>query len=224
MSDDHHKHDRRHDDHWRIKMEEDVSNLTGKVAGMESEIRGLSNSIKNLGQTVMSSIDEQRRNTRTPWGVIFSGIGVLVMIVGGIIGALGSGYVRDLDGLETAITKIQSNRVSWEDPVQNEAIKEVRAQLANLSSTLQREMGALDKAAKSNIEALDQRFQREIALLTKAKSHKIEQAMGIITEIQEWVLNHEGDVGRINAAQSERINGLERVLYCDKKKLGGLNG
>ena len=75
-------------------------------------------------------MDRQRDMHKPQWQVIFGALTLAVIVLGGFI----SGYVRDLNRIESNVDTIRSHRMSAADPVQDGAIADLQQEILDIRS------------------------------------------------------------------------------------------
>lgn len=110
---------------WRTRIDEDVRGLSERMAGVESGMTNLSRGVDRLTHAFESSSNKQQELSRTRWPVVFGVLG----LVGVLMGAGLSGYIRDLNRIESNLKTVQTKRISANDPAQNLRLTELERRM-----------------------------------------------------------------------------------------------
>jgi hypothetical protein len=171
-----------------------------KLAALTAEVEGLQREVHALASQVQGIADRLASAGRTQWSALASWAGIILAIVGGVGGAILSGYTRDQGRLEGAVgtldmARIDAARESGGTQEKVHAVEDrtlrnrdrIEAASKELDDKLQREMRLIDETTRSQLEALDHRMQNEVALMIAAQTQKIEQ-LGERFDVQEsWI-------------------------------------
>jgi hypothetical protein len=113
------------DEEWRGRIDTDMHKFGERLVGVESGVSALGRSFDKFSHSFDATVQRQQELQKTRWPLVF---GVLSLVVV-VIGAFMSGYLRDLNRIEADVLKIQSHRISENDPVQDTVINDNRAEI-----------------------------------------------------------------------------------------------
>lgn len=106
------------DSRWRNKVDNDISNLSERMAGVESSMINLGHGVERLNATLDRSISEQHASQKPEWKTYISG-GALIL---GIVMMVGAGYVRDLEEVKTNVK--DNSQQTFSNTIDNATFKE----------------------------------------------------------------------------------------------------
>lgn len=132
------------DANWRAHVDSQLSDLakastslSERFAGLESTVVSAFKRIDTLADSLSVQAAQQRPQYST-W------IGFAALVLS-IVGLGTSGYVRDLERIESDVDYISKDRVSFADPVQDAAIAEIRRDMKSFVDNLHRELDQSEK-------------------------------------------------------------------------------
>jgi hypothetical protein len=145
---------------WRNEIDKDVRDLSGRMAGVETGMKGLANSFDLFRSDFNSHQQTQQERNKPPWGILLGSASLTVVVFSAILTGIMGGYIRDLTRVEGDVSAIQGNRVSWADPVQNSELKSLRKDQDDLRKTVthyQRDATYGEGAQAEQIKGLQRR-------------------------------------------------------------------
>ena len=114
---------------WRERIDNDVRTLSNDVAGVKAEIRGLADGFNRFSKSFENVALRQQEAAKPNYIVVFGISTIGITIVLALIGGWTSGYLRDLNRVESQVEQIRSDRVSKHDPEQYARIEDVEAEI-----------------------------------------------------------------------------------------------
>ena len=88
-----------------IELRQQVAQHTAQIEGVQNEISSLARAMHSFVDRLESKID---RIGTPKLGVMAAWATVLIIVVGGVAGMIGAGYVRDLNRVEAQVTLMQA--------------------------------------------------------------------------------------------------------------------
>jgi hypothetical protein len=135
---------------WRERIDADVKTLGERLVSVEVGISNLGRTLDRIYQSFENNAQNQRDMQKTQWPVIFGVLSLVLIIVGGV----GSGYLRDQNRIEKDVTMIKNNRISANDPVQDQRLHRLEQEVLGLQG---REHAILQSGAElaNTVEAME---------------------------------------------------------------------
>jgi hypothetical protein len=116
------------DEQWRGQIDGDVRNMGERLVGVEAGISALARNFDKFSHSFEATVERQNDLQKTRWPLVFGVLSLVVVVLGAFL----SGYLRDLDRIENDVLKIQSNRISKNDPVQDVYIRDNRSEVESM--------------------------------------------------------------------------------------------
>ena len=164
---------------WRERIEADFRELTADVRGLQTGVANLGTAFDKFTHRYDTNAAESRMSHQTQWPVIFAGLTLVVIILGGFMKVSLAGYVRDLNRIEESVLTIQGNRTSLADPVQDEKLKDIQEEIVAMRlqehTTLRGDAIMHERVAENTrtiddrYERIDERLKREIVVHDKIR-------------------------------------------------------
>lgn len=197
-------------------MHEDLAGLSSRVASVESDIKNLASGVVSLQRSVDKMSEQISAGKKTDWAVVGTWAGLVVTVLT-VVGALSVFPLKD--GLYELKRNQRHHESLHSHPAAQVQFEELmksyegaREALKQQDTYLQREMRDLDSGIKNElvarIESLDTVLQREMRLLIDS----LDQQQAITNRQVNRLIELIKIAGAVNAAQQERLNGLERTL------------
>ena len=117
---------------WRERIDNDVRTLSNDVAGVNAEIRGLADGFNRFSKSFENVALRQQEAAKPNYIVVFGISTIGITIVLALIGGWTSGYLRDLNRVESQVEQIRSDRVSKHDPEQYARIEDLEAEVLGI--------------------------------------------------------------------------------------------
>ena len=114
---------------WRERIDNDVRNLSNDVAGVKAEIKGLADGFNRFSKSFENVALRQQEAAKPNYVVVFGISTIGITIVLALIGGWTSGYLRDLNRVESQVEIIRSNRISQNDPKQDSRLDDVESEI-----------------------------------------------------------------------------------------------
>lgn len=171
-------------------------------ARQDAAIEGLTQEVNRMAQAVESIAMRVSSDARTNWPVLLSAGGLILGIFAAIFGALGSGYVRDLDRMQDTIQSV--HRAASE-----------HVMLPGHAPTILLTNGNRDLLERSRDE-LDS-LSKEFHSHTRTPAHQVAGAeiSGLKLELSTLSQARDGLI-RQTIEQAGRIEALERIVFKDR--------
>ena len=118
----------KHND-WRERIDKDVRILSNDVAGVKAEIKGLADGFNRFSKSFENVALRQQEIAKPNYIVVFGMATLGITILLALIGGWTSGYLRDLNRVETQVEVIRSDRVSKNDPKQDSRLDDVESEI-----------------------------------------------------------------------------------------------
>ena len=118
----------KHND-WRERIDKDVRSLSSDVAGVKAEVKGLADGFNRFSKSFESVALRQQEAAKPNYIVVFGISTIGITIVLALIGGWTSGYLRDLDRVESQVELIRGNRLSQNDPKQDSRLDDIEAEI-----------------------------------------------------------------------------------------------
>ena len=204
---------------WKENIEADVRHMGERLAGVEAGIRSLGQNFDRFSHAFESSTARQSELQKTQWPVVFGVLGLVAVVAGGFL----SGYLRDLNRVESSVAAIQSHRTSEADAPQD-------ARLEYLTD----KMREIDKRDGETVQALirhtsdghPRRVEEQIIELRRDMTHmsneldsvrlanprQDQQLLDLNAEMLNSKREEHNDMTR-DASAIERIRALERQVF-----------
>ena len=215
---------------WRDRIDADLRaqrtdmhNLGERVAGVESGITNLGRSFDRFSRSFEDSKNLQQESQKTRWPVVFAGIGVVLVIIGGF----SQGYLRDLNRVEGQVSKIQAKRVSAKDPVQDARLAELEGEIRLIRAEEQKILQR-DADSSARIDVMMQHRHEIIEHTRDGHPHRIEKELhDLQDDLKEFkadakaTLARELAVGRDTHAEmmgvmDNKLDSLEKVVEANR--------
>ncbi len=169
---------------WQTKVDSDIGSLAERMAGVESAMKNIGLRLGELVKVFDRHALMQQESTKTPWGLIIGSFTLMVVIVGGLMGAFSSGYIRDIERIEATQLRggdrIYLHETKSGHPALTEKVDMSLKITDDLDESLQREMRLLNDTINTKVEALDKRIQREIELVSLAQQERTKSLERIV--------------------------------------------
>jgi hypothetical protein len=158
------------------------------------------------GQT--REVTPNANNGVARWGVLASWSGIILALVFGIGGAIGSAFALALQDTRLAVKGLQERELvnARDSGALTERIINHGASLRTLDETLQREMRLLDQAMEAKLVELDERLQAEIGRWADISKEEREELRRLVERIEAY----QNSTRERNADQDARIRALEK--------------
>lgn len=191
--------------------DERVATVETQVSALHGDFSELKKQVSHLADVVTRGFARINEGSKTNWAMIFGSMSILLII----IGFIGSGYVRDINRVEEGGKALLEARIQSLGVVSNlqTRVQASEDSIDKLDVTLQREMRLLDSATDAEIEALAERIHKENELTGRANDIQLTEIRRRLGSIEAWQKTHDSRVVGLNAAQWERIKGLEREVF-----------
>lgn len=225
----------------RKQTADEVHNVWNAVDDLRTDVSSIKSSQASLiakFDQVFEMFRQINGDRKTPWGIIISGIGVLIMLAMAVGGAaLAPLYLNDSHqslklsevtyDLRTRISEMR-REVELGDQRSRDRQTEVRDEIKLLDVTLQREMRDLDQVQVARLESLDRTLQREIGMnqdLQDAKRDAINERLSSNGKEHDLLIKPRLDLldertRELETKYAERLSALEAVL----KRVTGQKG
>jgi hypothetical protein len=204
---------------WKENIEADVRHMGERLAGVEAGIRSLGQNFDRFSHAFESSTARQTELQKTQWPVVFGVLGLVAVVAGGFL----SGYLRDLNRVESDVTAIQGNRISKEDAPQNARLKILTSEIEKIHM---RDNEALQALIKHTSDGHPRRVEEQVNELRRDLGHmtnELDRVMladprqdEVLRSLQEQAKHlredREADLTR-DASAIERIRSLERRVF-----------
>jgi len=161
------------------ELRSDLRQQGERLAGVEAGITNLGRSFDHFSRSYEEHARSQRESNKTQWPIVFSVLGLVVVIAGGFL----SGYLRDLERVENNVVAIDTKletRVSDQDPSQNVRLSDLEAEILGI---------------------------RENEHATFAKDAQNAAAVSTLKELRREFINHarDGHPQRVEAMLNDRM-------------------
>lgn len=225
----------------RKQTADDFHNVWNAVDELRTDVSSIKSSQASLVakfDQVFEMFRQINGDRKTPWGIIISAIGVLIVMVTAIGGAaLAPLYLSDSHqaskqaeenyDIRARIADIR-REAEVADGRSRERQAEVRSELKLLDVTLQREMRDLDKVQIARLESLDRTLQREIGMnqeLQDAKRDAINEKLSSNGREHDLLIKPRLDsiderTRALETKYAERLSALEAALKRDAGQKG----
>ena len=107
---------------WRKQIDDDVKNLIGTVAGLESGMKSMVNRFDVVIEDFKVHGAQLRSIQQPKWGIVIAGFTLTFVVMSSIFSAVFIGYIRDVNRIDSDLRAVSSKRISEQDPVQTQAI------------------------------------------------------------------------------------------------------
>jgi hypothetical protein len=208
---------------WQEKIDTEVSSLGERVAGINSTMQGINKGLGDLVKSFNIHNQLQQEATKPPYMFFIGAITLVVIVVGGIIGAFSSGYVRDITRIEATQLReanhVYLHEVTFGHPALTQKVDMLLTKTDNLDISLQREMRLLNDTITVRINELDKRLQREMELREKVFRVTVEDIKYRIRSVSKWQENYDNIATEIHATQKENLRALEREVFGNRRKV-----
>jgi len=207
-------------------------NLEPRVTALETSITSLTEDVRSLGRSLERYADSTTTqitelsskfsaSQKTPWGVLASWAGVVLVIVG----MAGSSFIKDILDIEDRVGVIEKNYlehvmtqghpalIARVDSIERDILRgdasskerhlEQAEAIKNLDIVLQREMRLLDETTQAELLALDQRLQLEMALLDSIVEERVNGHTNVLKERLEAAKE---ELEKVREEQSRRTS------------------
>lgn len=225
----------------RKQTADEVHNVWNAVDDLRTDVSSIKSSQASLVakfDQVFEMFRQINGDRKTPWGIIISAIGVMVLMVTALGGAaLAPLYLNDSHqslkqseanyDLRARISELKRETELGDSRSQNRQT-EVRDEIKLLDVTLQREMRDLDQVQVARLESLDKTLQREIGMnqdLQDAKQAAINKQLISNGKEHDLLIKPRLDslderVRALETKYAERISALEAIV----KRVTGQKG
>ena len=200
---------------WRDRIDTDVRNLSERIAGVEAGIDSLGRSFDKFSHAFENSIERQGELQKTRWPIVFGVLTLVLVVIGGFM----SGYLRDLNRIENAVSKIQSKRWSENDPVQDARLNDVEKEVISIRANEHQILE--DNAVMMSLLELEQvQHERVRSHIEDGHPRRVEALIDILSmkmstlesNIEERIDTKLGYFAKSLDNVSNRINRLEEAL------------
>jgi hypothetical protein len=140
-------------DNWRERIDTDVRGLSEDVAGVKAEVKGLANSFDNFSVAFERISLKQQEFSKPNYIVVFGISTIGITIVLALIGGWTSGYLRDLNRVESQVEVIRSQRISENDPKQDIQLKDLEEEVLAIRLNEHKDI-AIDASNQAKLESL----------------------------------------------------------------------
>lgn len=166
------------DDHedWRTRIDGDVQSLGERMAGVETSMTSLSRNFDRFTHAFEASNDRQADLQKTRWPVVFGVLSIVTVVLSAFL----SGYLRDLNRVESSVEDIRSHRISAADPVQDANIQELKRRMTEAEHAAgEHRTEDIKTAAVNGVRILD--LEGEVLSMRK-EEHATLKARAALTE------------------------------------------
>jgi hypothetical protein len=205
--------------HWKENIEADVRNMGERLAGVEAGIRSLGQNFDRFSHAFETSTARQSELQKTQWPVVFGVLGLVAVVAGGFL----SGYLRDLNRVESNVTAIQNHRTSEADAPQNARLEFLTDKMREVDK---RDGETAQALSKHTSDGHPRRVEEQIIELRRDMTHIANEldAVMLANPRQDEMLralhqqaehvrsDREADLTR-DASVIERIRALERRVF-----------
>jgi hypothetical protein len=193
------------------------------IDDLRSDMGTVKSSLARLGEKIEAlsgSVNTLNDGRRTPWGNIIAAASLVVMLVFSVgSAALGPIYLATSNN--TAAIEKSSSRLelamAQADIRTKERQAEVRSELQQMDSVLQREMRDLDAVGATRIDHLDTNLQREMRMLQDLGAAKRDALSLRVDVLERTLLAHTEDAHPTSSLlELEKLRGDVRAIQANR--------
>lgn len=187
------------------KTETAVENITKDIAQLMHAVEMLSRTVAGVG--------------RTDWGVLIGGGMLILSIVAMVGGALGTGFLRDMNRVERDVrdhdkwATQKAMELEFERGKAQQQREDLRSAVVKLDTDLQREMRDVNATTEEKIRTVEATSEARIDAVDRRMQNEITNVVSLMQDRLHMLEDYQLRARELNAAQGERARAIERAVF-----------